>query len=187
MRLSFMQKSYPIRQDSGTNRRPSHPKVGGSGVLVLVAVVQVRIMRMLVHHPRVLVRVAMRLAGRIVRCMGVLVVGVVHVPVLMRERLMHVLVVMRLREMQIDPDPHQHRSTDEGQGRRLAEQRERQSSTDEGGRREISAGASSSQMAKARHKQHQTDAIAEKADGCRGGKSYGARQCAAAGERQSEI
>src|SRR6266478_5765332 len=109
MRLSFMQKSYPIRQDSSTNRRPSHPKVGGSGVLVLVAVVQVRIMRMLVHHPRVLVRVlvrvAMRLAGRIVRRMGVLVVGVVHVPVLVRERLMHVLVVMRLREMQIDPDP----------------------------------------------------------------------------------
>ena len=55
------------------------------------------------------------------------------------ERLMHVLVVMRLREMQIDPDPHQHRSTDEGQGRCLAKQRERQSSTDEGGRREIGA------------------------------------------------
>src|ERR1700737_1858639 len=66
----------------------------GSGVLVLVAVVQVGIMWVLVHDPRVPVRVAMRLSGRIIRCMPVLVVGVVHVPVLVLEPLMHVLVVM---------------------------------------------------------------------------------------------
>src|ERR1700730_18519018 len=93
----------------------------GSGVLVPVAVVQVGIMRVLVHDPRVLMRVAMRLSGRIISCMPVPMVGVVHVPVLVLQRLMQVLVLMRLREMQVDQDPHQSRGTEKGQCRRLAE------------------------------------------------------------------
>src|SRR6202023_2182955 len=69
------------RAENERSRSESGPRglrvTRGSGVLVPVAVVQVGIMRVLVHDPRVLVL----------------------------ERLMPVLVLMRLREMQIDPDP----------------------------------------------------------------------------------
>jgi hypothetical protein len=75
-------------------------------VLVLVAVVQVGIMRMLVHHSPMPVQVAVRFADRIIRRMPMLVVGVVHVPVLMLEWLVEVFVVVRFGKMQIDADPH---------------------------------------------------------------------------------
>ena len=48
-------------------------------VLVLVAVMHIRIVRMLVQHPRVLVPVAMRLIRRDVRRVLMLVMAVVHV------------------------------------------------------------------------------------------------------------
>jgi len=67
------------------------------------------------------VRVAVRLRGRIARLMFMLMVDVMHVPVLMLERLMQVLMVVSLCEVQIDADPHQQRRADEGKGRRLAE------------------------------------------------------------------
>ena len=75
-----------------------------SRVPVLVAVMQVGIVRMLVQKPRVPVSVAMRLAGRRVL---VLVMDVMHVAMFMLERFMQMLVVVRLREVQIDADPHQ--------------------------------------------------------------------------------
>ena len=78
-----------------------------SRVLVLVAVMQVGIVRMLVQHPRVPVPVAMRLAGRRIRRVLVLVMDVMHVAMFMLERFMQMLVVVRLREVQIDADPHQ--------------------------------------------------------------------------------
>ena len=87
------------------------------------------------------VRVAVRLPGRIAWRMLVLVVGVMHVAVLMLKRLMQVLVFMHLCQVQIDTDTHEQRRPDEGKGRRLAEQRERDGRADERGRREVSAGA----------------------------------------------
>ena len=63
-------------------------------------------MRMLMQNPRVPVPVAMRLSARIGRRMIVLVMAIVHVAMLMFERLMHVLVVVRLGEVQIDANPH---------------------------------------------------------------------------------
>ena len=91
-------------------RHLSHLDLPGSGSLVrsrvpvLVAVMQVGIVRMLVQKPRVPVSVAMRLAGRRVL---VLVMDVMHVAMFMLERFMQMLVVVRLREVQIDADPHQ--------------------------------------------------------------------------------
>jgi hypothetical protein len=76
-------------------------------VLVFVAVVQIREMRVLMQDPFVAVQVAMGLAGRITRRMPVLVVGVMHVPMLMLERLMQVLVFVRLCEVQIDANAHE--------------------------------------------------------------------------------
>jgi len=68
---------------------------------------QVGIVRMLVQKPRVPVPVAMRLAGRRVRRVLVLVMDVMHVAMFMLERFMQMFVVVRLREVQIDADPHQ--------------------------------------------------------------------------------
>jgi hypothetical protein len=76
-------------------------------VIVLVAVVEVRIVRMLVQNPRVPVPMAMRLAGRRVRRMLMLVMEVMHVAMFMLERLMHMLVIVGLDEVQIDANPHQ--------------------------------------------------------------------------------
>ena len=87
------------------------------------------------------VRVAMRLPGRIARRMPVLVLGVMHVPVLVLERFMQVLVFVRLCHVQIDTDTHELRRPDERKGRRVAEQREREGRADERGGREVSAGA----------------------------------------------
>jgi hypothetical protein len=78
-----------------------------SRVIVLVAVVEVRIVRMLVQNPRVPVPMAMRLAGRRVRRMLMLVMDVMHVAMFMLERLMHMLVIVGLDEVQIDANPHQ--------------------------------------------------------------------------------
>src|SRR6266850_1061878 len=103
----------------------------------------------------------MRLRGRIARLMFMLMVDVMHVPVLMLERLMQMLVLVRFGEVQIDADPHQQRRADEAKGQRLAEQWERKSRADEGGSREVSARADGSQMTKAEYKEHETNAIAE--------------------------
>ena len=71
-------------------------------MLVLVAVMQVGIVRMLVQKPRVPVPVAMRLTRRRVRSVFMLVMDVVHVAMFMLERFMQMLVVVRLGEVQID-------------------------------------------------------------------------------------
>ena len=60
---------------------------------------QVGIVRMLVQKPRVPVPVAMRLTGRRVRCVHMLVMDVVHVAMFMLERFMQMLVVVRLGEV----------------------------------------------------------------------------------------
>ena len=78
-----------------------------SRVFVLVAVMQVGIVRMLMQHPRVPVPVAMRLTRRRVRCVLMLVMDVVHVAMFMLERFVQMLVVVRLGEVEIDADPHQ--------------------------------------------------------------------------------
>ena len=91
-------------------------------MLMVVPVMQVRIMRMLVQKPRVPVPVAMRLAGRRARPVLMLVMDVMHVAMLMLERLMEMLVLVRLGKVQIDPNPHQQRRTDESKGRRFAKQ-----------------------------------------------------------------
>ena len=114
-----------------------------------VTVMQIRIMRMLVQNPRMPMPVAMRFSSRIGRCMVVLVVDVMHVAMLMLEKLMQVFVVVRLGEVEIYPNAHEQRRADESKGRRLAKQREGEDCADEGSRREVSAGARRSQVTKA--------------------------------------
>ena len=68
---------------------------------------QIRIVRMLVQNPRMPVPVAMRLTSRHLRGMLMLVMDVMHVAMFMLERLMHMLVIVGLDEVQIDANPHQ--------------------------------------------------------------------------------
>jgi len=60
----------------------------------------VRRVRMTVREGRVRVPVCVRLAGRIAGRMRVLVMLVVHVPVRVRQRLVHVKVLVSLCEVQ---------------------------------------------------------------------------------------
>jgi hypothetical protein len=54
---------------------------------MLMTVMQIRVMRMLVQNQRMPVPVAVGLSGQIGRCMVVLVVDVMHVPMFVLERL----------------------------------------------------------------------------------------------------
>ena len=76
-------------------------------MLVFMSVMQVRIVRMLVQKPRVPVPMAMRLAGRRVRRVFMLMMDVMYMAMFMLERFMQMLVVVRLGEVEIDADPHQ--------------------------------------------------------------------------------
>ena len=96
-----------------------------SRVPVLVAVMQVGIVRMLVQHLWMPVPVAMRLARRRVRRVLMLVMEVMNVAMFMLERIMQMPVIVRLGEVQIDANAHQHRRAHQSKGRCLAKQRER--------------------------------------------------------------
>lgn len=74
---------------------------------MLVAVMQVRIMRMAVRERLVAVPVGVRLTRGIVRAVRVLVVLVVDVAVRVLERRVVVLVLVPLAQMQVQADRHQ--------------------------------------------------------------------------------
>ena len=68
--------------------------------------VDVGIVRMGVRHPRMSVRVAMRLSGRITRCVLVLMMRVVHVRVHVVHCLVHVYVLVPLGDVQPNTEAH---------------------------------------------------------------------------------
>ena len=90
---------------------------------MLVPVVEVGIMRMAVHQPRMNMRMGVRLAGGIHRPVVMAVMQVVDVPVLMRERRMLVPVLVALGEMEPQAQAHQRRGGEQRRRHRLAEQR----------------------------------------------------------------
>ena len=154
---------------------------------MLMTVMEIRVMRMLVPNPRVSVPVAVGLSVWIGRRMVVLVVHIVDVTMLVLDRLMQVLVVMRLGEVQIDTNPHEKCGADQGKSWRLAEQRQRKGCADKWSRREVGASARRSQVAEAKHKHHQTDAIPDESHRRGGGKRCCSRQWRAMTERHREI
>ena len=87
-----------------------------------MAMMEVRIVRVLVAHRRVLMPVCVRFARRFAHPMDMLVVLVVNVTMLMFQRLVAVLMVMAFREVEVDADRHQDRRPDQLNGDRLAEQ-----------------------------------------------------------------
>ena len=87
---------------------------------------------------------------------------VMHMPVLVFERLVHMLVLVPFGEMQIKADRHQHAGSQQRGGQRLAEHDHRNPRADERRRREIRAGPRRAEMPQRQHEQHQADSIADK-------------------------
>ena len=92
---------------------------------MIVAVVQVRQMRMGVPHRLVHVLVEVRL-GTFVAAVGVLMMFVVDVAMSVSEALMLVFVRVVLREDQPGPERHQHGRGNQARRERLAEERYRE-------------------------------------------------------------
>lgn len=99
-----------------------------------------------VAHGRVPMRVRMRLRS-LVAAMRVPVVRIMHMPVLVLDRLVHVLVVMLFCKR----EPGAERGQDEGRAEdrrhRLAEQRNGQRRAEEGRAAEVRRGARGAQVA----------------------------------------
>ena len=91
----------------------------------------IRIVRMLVHHRRVPVTMRMRLGRRIVWPMGMLVMFIVAVPMLMHHLGVPVLMLMLFGDVQIDAQRHQDARGDQAGCDRIAKHGDRQNRADE--------------------------------------------------------
>ena len=98
---------------------------------MLVAMVQVRVVRMRVHQSTVTVPVRVGLAGRVCRRVLMPMMRVMHVPVLVLERLVDVLVLMTLGEMQPHANGHEDARGSQLPSDRLREEDEREHGADE--------------------------------------------------------
>lgn len=143
---------------------PSSGRMNSDSPLMLMPVVQVGVMRVAVGERRVAVPMGMRLAGRIIGPVFMLMMFVMDMAMGMLHRFMRMFVVVGFHEMQIKPEAHQHSGNAKAGAERIAQQRHRQQRSGKRRRREIGAGAGSAEIAQTQDEQHQTDAIAEKAD-----------------------
>jgi hypothetical protein len=127
-------------------------------------VMQIGIMRVLVDETAMLVRMAVRVAIRIGWRMDVLMMRVVHMPMLVNKGLVHMLVLVFFRKMQIHARRHERGSRDQEPCDGLGEQRNRDHSADKGRGRKIRPGAGRTEMAQPQHKECEANAITEEAD-----------------------
>src|SRR6516164_2791803 len=148
---------------------------GRHDLSVLVPVMQVGIMRVLVDEKAMLMRMAVRFAVRIGRRMRVPMMRVVDMPVLMKERFVHMLVLVFFGKMQIHTRGHERGSRDQGPCDGLAEQRNRYRGTDKGSGREIRSGAGRTKVAQSQYEEHEANAVTEETDdsGCGKGPLFG--------------
>ena len=93
--------------------------------------------------------------------MAVLVVLIVHMNVLMLHRLMGVLVMVLLGQVEPEPDGHQRTTSQERYRDRLAQQQDRRAGADKRCQRVVSAGSGSPQVPQGQHEERQRDAVAE--------------------------
>ena len=132
-----------------------------------VLVMQVGIVRMPVHQRRMTVAVRMSLVRRLAGRVLMLVMFIVDVAVLMLDRLVHVLMAVPLRQVQVEADRHQAARCDQRPGGRFTEKRDPQDGADEWREREIGAGPRRPEVAERRDKQDEADAVAKEADDAR--------------------
>lgn len=93
------------------------------------------------------VRVSMRLLAVPGKVVLVLMMRVMPVRMLMVERLVSMLVKVLLGEMQPDPEPHQCTRQQQGRGKRLAEQWNREGRPEKWREREVRTGAGGAELA----------------------------------------
>jgi hypothetical protein len=105
----------------------------------------------------------MRLAGRIVGPMDVLVMLVVHVRMDMLQRFMHVLVLVVLGQMQPHAQSHQHTGRAQLDRQRLLQKGQRRNRSEEGRRREVGPRTRRPEVPQGIDEQNEADAIAEEA------------------------
>src|SRR5215471_9276471 len=137
---------------------------------VPMPVMQVGIMRMLVDETAMLVRMAVRFAVRIGGRMRVPMMHVMHMPVLVKEQFVHVLVLMFFGEMQIHARRHQPGCADQGPCDGLAEQGNRDRSADKGRGRKIRSGAGRAEVTQPQYEECEANAVTEETDNSGRGK-----------------
>src|SRR5262249_43356460 len=98
----------------------------------LMPVVEIRIVRVFVNHRRMTMPMGMRLSRRIAGIMGMPMMFVMPVPMFMQQLGMPMLVLVALRDMQIDTKPHQEARADQRRRDRLVKHGYGQNRTDEG-------------------------------------------------------
>jgi hypothetical protein len=123
----------------------------GMPMRVGMSVVQIGVMRVLVHERHMPVAMRVRLARGIAGHVFVPVMFVMRMAMFVLEGLVPMLVLMRLGEMQRDADRHQSARDDELSCQRLAEQGDRDQRADKRRRGEIGAGARRAEMAETEH------------------------------------
>ena len=125
----------------------------------------VRKMGVFVGQDRMPMRVAVRLAAIPVEIVFVLVMRVVNVWMGVFERLVRVLMLVTLGQMQPDPNPHQRGGDPERRRRRFAQQQDGDGGTDERRGGELGAGAGRAQATQRPHKKYQAQAVTYQAHG----------------------
>lgn len=114
---------------------------------MLVAVVDIRVVRVLVRHHDMLMRMVVRLLAAPVEVVHMLMVRVMYMAMLVLQCLMFVLVLMPLGQMQPHAGSHQRTGQPEGQRGGLAQQQDSQRGADERRGREVGAGTRRTQAA----------------------------------------
>jgi len=154
---------------------------------VLMPVMQVGIMRVLVDETAMLVRMAVRFAIRIGWRMDVLMMRVVHMPVLVNKRLVHMLVLMFFGKMQIHARRHERGSRDQRPCDGFAEQRNRDRGADKGSDRKIRPGPGRTEMTQSQYEERKANAITEETDDSGRGKGPLFGQLRTMGKAQRSI
>ena len=135
-------------------------------------------MRVLVEETAMLVRMAVRFAVWIGRCMRMPMMRVVDMPVLVKERFVHMLVLMFFGKMQIHARRHERGSRDQRPCDGFAEQRNRDRGADKGSDRKIRPGPGRTEMTQSQYEGRKAHAITEETDDSGRGKGPSSGKCA---------
>ena len=116
-----------------------------------VPVMNVGVMRVRMKQGLVPVRVAVRLASRVVRTVGVLVMFIVGVEVVMLHRFVLMLVFMAFGQVQPHPQSHQDGGETEADGQPVAQNQNRDDRAHEGSDGEVCAGSRRADVPQGEH------------------------------------
>ena len=129
------------------------------GLLVLVAMMEVRVVRMPVPEPVMPMPVRMRLGRR--PLVDVLMMLVVDMPVFVFDRLVRMVMLVAFGQMQPDAERHKRAGDDQLNRDWLAQEHDRDDRSNERREREIGRRPGAAEMTQRPHKQYETNPDAE--------------------------